>query len=132
MTWFYKNAEIDESILNEYVGFVYEITNLVDGRKYIGKKLLKKTKTKQVNGKKKKIKVDSDWKTYYGSNRKLNEDVLAMGPDKFYRNIILLCKNKGMCNYHEAKLQFLHEVLENDNYYNDWIMVKVSRSHVKK
>jgi len=132
MTWFYKGEEIDETILENYIGFVYEITNEVDGRKYIGKKLLKKTKTKQVNGKKKKIKVDSDWKTYYGSNKKLNEDVLVMGPDKFHRKILLLCKTKGMCNYHEAKYQFLFEVLENDNYYNDWVMVKVARSHVKK
>ena len=55
------------------VGFVYLITNLINDRKYIGKKLAKFSKTtyktvKLKNGtkKKKKIrsKIDSDWQDH--------------------------------------------------------------------
>ena len=38
MTWQYKQNKIDE-LPEDVVGFVYEITNTTNGRKYIGKKL---------------------------------------------------------------------------------------------
>jgi antitoxin component YwqK of YwqJK toxin-antitoxin module len=66
---------------------VYQITNLTNGRKYIGKKFFYSAKTKQVKGKKKKIKVPSDWQTYYGSSDILKQDVLQLGHDKFNREI---------------------------------------------
>jgi hypothetical protein len=132
MTWIYDEKYIDENELAEYTGFVYLITNLTNNKKYIGKKLLKKTKTKQIKGKKKKILVESDWKSYWGSNKNLQEDVKNLGEENFKRQIIILCKSKGLCNYHEARLQFLYNVLESDEYYNDHIWVRVHRSHVNR
>jgi hypothetical protein len=129
MTWLYNENPLDEDDISEYIGFVYLITNLTNDKKYIGKKLLKKSKTKQIKGKKKKFLVESDWKTYFGSNKILNEDVLSLGEHNFRREVIVLCKSKGLCNYHEARLQFTEKVLERDDYYNEWIMVKVHRSH---
>jgi hypothetical protein len=38
MTWVYKKKIVDE-ISEEYIGFVYLITNVISGRRYIGKKL---------------------------------------------------------------------------------------------
>jgi hypothetical protein len=49
----------------------------------------------------------------------------------FSREIIHLCKSKGVCGYLEAKEQFNRNVLENDDYYNTWIMVRVRKSHIK-
>ena len=133
MTWYYEeSALIDESVLEPYVGFVYQITNVTSGRKYIGKKLLKFRKSKQVKGKRKKFLVDSDWRDYWGSNKTLISDVQTFGEVSFKREILRLCKSKGECNYFEAKLQFQLLALESDDYYNDWIMVKVHRSHLKK
>lgn len=130
--WFYEDKEIDEAALEGYVGFVYLITNEVNGKQYIGKKLLKKTRTKKVKGKRnKKVVTDSDWRDYYGSNAALKEDVARLGPENFKRVILKLCKSKGTCNYWEAKYQMQHEVLESNSFYNDWIMVKVHRSHIK-
>jgi len=130
--WFYEDKEIDEAALEGYVGFVYLITNEVNGKQYIGKKLLKKTRTKKVKGKRnKRIVTDSDWRDYYGSNAALKEDVARLGPENFKRVILKLCKSKGTCNYWEAKYQMQHEVLESNSFYNDWIMVKVHRSHIK-
>ena len=60
MTWLYQDTPV-ETLPEECVGFVYLITNNLSGRKYIGKKLAKFSKTtyktvKQKNGTKKKEK----------------------------------------------------------------------------
>jgi len=115
---------------NNY-GFVYQITNLTNGRKYIGKKFFYSAKTKQVKGKKKKIKVFSDWQTYYGSSAELAKDVLSLGNENFAREILHLCHSKGECGYLEAKEQFIRGVMESEDYYNTWIMVRVRKSHIK-
>jgi hypothetical protein len=130
MTWYYDKQVIEEPPEGT-IGFVYLITNTTNDKKYIGKKLFTFAKTKQVKGKKKKVRVESDWKSYYGSNVELNADVLALGESNFTREILYFCKTKGMCNYLEAKEQFNRSVLERTDYYNSWISVKVHRSHVK-
>jgi len=129
--WIYNDTLIDSDIIDDYVGFVYIITNMTNDRRYIGKKLLKRTKTKQVKGKKKRSLVESDWKTYYGSNKELQEDVTQVGTSNFKREILRLCKTKGECNYFEAKFQFDLRVLEREEYYNCWIQVKVHKAHLK-
>ena len=130
--WLYDEGPVDESTLEEYIGFVYIITNLEDQRRYIGKKLLKFRRSKKVKGRKKKFLVDSDWKDYWGSNKSLQEDVRELGEERFERRILRLCRSRGEMNYYEAKYQFENDVLESDAWYNDAIMVKVHRSHIKK
>jgi len=132
--WLYNGKEISDEVVQDYIGFVYLITNLTNNKKYIGKKLFNFTRRKAVKGKtrKKKVTKESDWKTYFGSNAELNKDVLELGQDKFKREILILCKSKGTANYWEAKLQMEHCVLEKpEEYYNEWIIVKVHRSHIK-
>lgn len=131
INWKYNNEDFTEEKIGDNYGFVYVITNSTNGKKYIGKKFFYSSKTKQVKGKKKKIKVFSDWQTYYGSNEELKKDVIIHGHDKFTREIIHLCKSKGACGYLEAKEQFVNGVLESDEYYNSWIMVRVRKSHLK-
>jgi hypothetical protein len=131
LNWTYNNIEFTEDLIGDNYGFVYQITNLANNKKYIGKKFFYSTKTKQVKGKKKKLKVPSDWQTYYGSSDTLQKDVLQYGPECFKREIIHLCISKGECGYLEAKEQFTNSVLESDDYYNTWIMVRVRKSHIK-
>jgi hypothetical protein len=131
LTWQYNDLEFTEEMIGNNYGFVYLITNLKSGRKYIGKKFFYSSKTKTVKGKKKKIKVFSDWQTYYGSSAELSQDVLLLGLDNFSREIIHLCQSKGECGYLEAKEQFIRGVMESDDYYNSWIMVRVRKSHIK-
>lgn len=132
LTWKYNGVDFTDDLVGDNIGFVYQITNLVTNRKYIGKKLFNFSKTKQVNGKKKKVKVASDWQTYYGSNTELQKDVILHGEDNFAREILHLCKSKGECSYLEAKEQFNRSVMESDEYYNTWIMVRVRKSHIKE
>ena len=138
MTWFYKQHPI-EQLPENCVGFVYMITNLVTGRKYIGKKLAKfskityKTiKLKNGNKKRKKIRgaIDSDWQLYYGSNTELLQDIQHLGTDNFTREILFYCQSKAECSYIEAREQFHYRVLESDNYYNGHIQVRVHGSHI--
>ena len=140
MTWLYKNTIITE-LPKDCIGFVYLITNNFSGRKYIGKKLAKFSKTtyktvKLKNGtkKKKKIrsKIDSDWQEYYGSSPELTKDVVALGAENFTREILFYCKSKSECSYIEAREQFARKVLETNDYYNGHIQVRVHGSHIIK
>ena len=128
--WTYKNKVVDE-LPEDVEGFVYVITNLVDNRKYIGKKLAKfKTTKPPLKGKKNKRRgtKESDWKTYWGSSDRLNADVAELGEDKFTREILYLCKGRGEMSYIEAREQFDRRVLETDDYYNGIINVRVGGS----
>ena len=133
MTWLYQNTPV-ETLPDSCVGFVYLITNNLSGRKYIGKKLAKFSKTtyrtvKQKNGikKKKRIrsKIDSDWQQYYGSSADLSADIEKLGTNNFTREILFYCASKSECSYIEAREQFSRRVLESQDYYNGHIQVRV-------
>jgi len=128
--WYYKDQPI-EDIPSDIYGYVYLITNLTNNRKYIGKKLFWFRKTKTIKGKKKKIKVESDWKDYWSSSEDVKIDVEKLGIENFKREILYLCKNKGMCNYLEAREQMDRRVLESDEYYNGTIQCRIHKSHIK-
>lgn len=131
MTWYYQNNPLTE-IPEGYVAFVYLITNLTNDRKYVGKKLFKFTKSTRRKGKRVKKQVDSDWQEYFGSNKELLADVQSLGKDKFKREIIRLCKTKGEASHFEAKEQFNRDVLFSEMWYNAWISVKITKTHLKK
>jgi len=106
MPWLYESQPVDQ-LPEDCVGFVYLITNTITGRKYIGKKLAKFSKTtykvvklKNGNKKKKKIrsKIDSDWQLYYGSSPELTKDIEKLGTENFSREILYYCRSKSECS----------------------------------
>lgn len=137
MSWYYQNQifEANEDTLKEYIGFVYVITERDTNMKYVGKKLFHRSKTLPANKsrkRKKKVLVESDWQTYYGSSAQVKENLKMKGEDSYYREILRLCKSKGECSYYEAKEQFDREVLLRDDYYNGIINCRINASHLKK
>ena len=129
--WIYNNEVFKEELIDKHIGFVYIITNNINGKRYIGKKLFYFSKTKITKGKKKRIKAESDWKDYWSSSDNLKADVEKYGKENFTREILYLCKTKGVLSYREAQLQFKYEVLENqDKWYNGQIQCRVHHSHI--
>ena len=139
--WYY-NEQVLTELPEDKIGFVYLITNLSTGRRYIGKKLSKFSRVKykmvtQKNGikKRKKIrsKIDSDWQTYWSSSPEVQADVKQLGENTFRREILYFADSKGQLSYLEAREQFHRQVLENpDSWYNGIIQCRIHRSHVLK
>jgi hypothetical protein len=128
--WLYENKEL-EVVPDDAYGYVYLITNTITNRRYIGKKLFWFRKTKIVKGKKKRLKVESDWREYWSSSDELRADVLELGETNFVREILHICPNKGLCNYLEAREQMDRRVLESEDYYNGQIQCRIHRTHIK-
>lgn len=141
MVWTHNGDEITEisQFPKNTFGFVYKIEHTPSGKSYIGKKVLyhnRKVKvTKKdlvmyegVKGRKpthKRVTKESDWKTYYGSNKHLKE-VMGKEPiENFKRNIIKFASNKKLLTYYETQYQFVYQVLEHpEKFYNDNILGK--------
>jgi hypothetical protein len=132
--WYYGDDEFTSEMIGDYVGFVYVITDLINRKKYVGKKLFKSTRRiAPLKGKTRKRKVtkESDWQDYFGSSEEVKLIVEERGRESFHREILHLCNTKGELSYLEAKEQFDREVLLSDDYYNGIINCKIHRTHVR-
>ena len=126
--WIYNDVELTE-IPVKAVGFVYEITNQTTNRRYIGKKLFHSSKTVQREKKKKRIKVESNWKQYTGSNDELNQDI--KNNNIIEKKILRICYSKSECNYIEALYQFQSNAVLSPLFYNKWVSVKSNHNQLK-
>ena len=107
---------------------------MTNGHDYIGRKYFITTKKRPpLKGKKNKRHeiVETDWKIYWGSSVRLQQDVLLLGKENFTREIIHLCNSKGETNYLEAYYQFKENVLLRENNYNGIIQLKLGKNSVK-
>ena len=131
--WLYKDKEINsiEDMPADTFGFVYLVTHTPSGKKYLGKKQLISNRTlPPLKGQKKKRKIqkESDWKTYYGSQTEVKQLVKeSQDMLEFVREIRIFASTKKQLTYFETKLQFVNEVLENDEYLNSNILGKFFR-----
>jgi len=138
MSWLYKDDIIEDvsQMPEGAYGFVYQIIT-EDDKKYIGRKVLF-SKRKRRFGKRESARVraedkrkklwewvikESNWKTYTGSNKQLNEDI-KNGKD-YVKEILHFAYHKKQLNYLETKELYIREVLEKpDEYYNNNISGK--------
>lgn len=110
-----------------YEGFVYLIQCKANGRWYVGKKLLTMAAIRTVNGKKKKIRKESKWKSYWGSCRELHQDLCKYGPAAFERRILKLCKTKWEMSYAELMEQIQRNAILDSLSYNGIINVRLRK-----
>ena len=129
MTWLHNGEPYVDS--GEYYGFVYKITNITNGKKYIGRKYFTAAGYRQVKGKRKKVRKASDWETYYGSNETLKTEVRELGEHNFVREILYLCKSRSECSYFETREIFSQDALLKEEFYNSWVTAKIHKAHLK-
>lgn len=128
--WHLSDGSIVLDFPPKAIGFVYLITRKFDGKFYIGKKKLTFKRTKTVKGKKKRLLVESDWATYYGSSDELKSDVKSLGEDAFHREILHICYSLSECSYRETYEIFSRGCLLDSNCYNSWVSCKIHKKHV--
>jgi hypothetical protein len=123
--WIFESeVKVEENMF----GFIYEITNKFNGKKYIGKKqCIRKIKRKPLKGKlRNRINFkESDWKTYTSSSNELNEDIKKHGKQNFEFRILRVCGSKWELGYEEIKEQINRNVLLREDYYNGIINVRI-------
>lgn len=111
-------------------GFIYEIINTINNRRYIGKKQCQsRLKRKPLKGKKRNRidYIDSDWRVYTGSSNELNEDIEKYGKGNFLFKIIKTCNSKWALAYYEIKEQIDRDVLLRNDYYNGIVNCRIGK-----
>ena len=142
-TWTYKGRLVTElkDMPEESFGFIYQITHTPTNKRYIGKKVLYFTRKVKLTkaeiaeqtgpGRKPTTKLvtkESDWKTYYGSNKEFVSLTKIYPKDQFEKVILEFAPNKKMLTYYECKYLFKYDAIENNPlYYNDNILGKFYR-----
>jgi hypothetical protein len=125
--WIFNGLPFTSDMIGKNAGFVYLITDMTSGKKYIGRKYFEFSRRKKG----KRIRFESDWQDYYGSSEEVHKLVEEKGHENFKREIIVLGKTKGEVNFGEVLAQILVGVLESDNWLNQsinkWKKRNVSR-----
>lgn len=86
-----------------YYGFVYITTNLINNKKYIGKRKIRN------------VKSDS---TYLGSGKDLKKDIELYGVENFKRDILEYCVNEDDLRECELKWLKMYNASKNNIFYN--------------
>ena len=122
------NGDVNE--LEGKLGFVYLITHLTSGRRYVGIKQMKsKFRRPPLKGKKRKRIAwkETDWKTYQSSSEPLQKMIEEFGPDDFEFRILSTHNSKSRLKWEELKIQVENNVLEDDSWINGIVNVRLSK-----
>ena len=109
--WTYQGTTFTSADIGDFFGYVYCITNIQTGKKYIGHKYFTSCRKPRSGKSKRRVTTESDWKRYYGSSPELKDDVKKFGRSTFKREIISLHSTKGKVNFEETRQLFVNNVL---------------------
>ncbi len=141
--WEFEGKEIKslQDAPEGVVGFIYIITNIESGRRYIGKKYIYSEKKVNMNKKEiaaltnkrlrkwRMVKKEAEWLSYMSSSEEIKKEY-AEGV-KFKKEIVMWTFSKLQTYYEEVKLQFQNNVLESDDWYNKNIASKWFKGNLK-
>lgn len=124
--WTYKNSTLFD-IPDGAIGYIYLITNNLDNRIYIGRKMLTSTRKKVLSKKEKLLPENSrrkfkretketNWQNYWGSCAELTEDIKRLGQKNFTREILCFLNTKTDVSYYETWYQIKYDVLFEPSY----------------
>lgn len=95
--------------------YVYEITNLINSKKYIGKRSCECP-----------IKEDK----YMSSGAYLKKDIKKYGIENFNKKVLAICDNENMVSELEYYFILKRNAIARDDYYNEYLCpVKIDLSH---
>lgn len=113
--WKYNDKPFTQEMVGDHYGFVYCITFVLTGQKYIGKKFFWSKRTlPPLKGKTRKrhIKKESDWAIYKSSSKIVHGLIGEHGLQCFSFEILSLHPNKAETNYAELRYQIILDVLD--------------------
>ena len=126
-------------------GFVYKITHEPSKKFYIGKKILQnnvkhkltKKQLAELSGPGRKPKTEtlqkeSNWKTYWGSNKEFVEFIKNNNKEEFKREILHICNSKLDLTYWETHYLFVNKVLFDPLSFNKNLLGKFYTGKVGK
>jgi len=127
--WLFRGEEVTPETLSPYFGFVYIITDIQNGKKYVGQKQI--WFHRKVRGATRRKRTESDWRSYFSSNEELK--MLAKEDcSRFRREILHLCRSKGEMNWKEIEEIVMRRALYSEEYMNDNISGKYFRKNVSR
>ena len=150
--WTYKGHIVNDisDMPKGTYGFIYEVRHKPTDTRYIGKKVLyfernkrlgkralealrEERKAKGIGGRvplKQKIRTESDWKDYFGSQK----EIMALAKkdsagENWEKRILEFVPSKKLLTYYETKHLFINNVLEDSysTHINDNILGKFYR-----
>ena len=143
--WIYNLQKIEtiDDIPQGSIAYIYKITNLTNGKIYIGRKMLssnrktrltKKEKLLPENKRKtfKRVIKETDWLSYWGSNDELKKDVKDLGEHNFVREILCFCSTKMDTSFYEMFFQMKYNVLFENSYNGHIANTKFFKGKINK
>jgi len=98
-----KSIDVSKYNIDDYYGFIYKTTNLINGKMYIGQ-----CSFGRING----------WKNYLGSGTYFKRALKKYGCENFKRDIIYLAKTVEILDAVEIACIKHFNAVESDMYYN--------------
>lgn len=127
----------DDKDVPNLAGFVYLIEHVTTGRRYIGSKMFWTYRIKKVKGRRKRAKVESNWRKYKSSSKAIVAEIKEDGAEQFKFTILQFYARTWDVRYWETSFQFqnnvLHQITKDGSpaFYNDSIAGKYYRRHVQ-
>ena len=114
-----------ERLKHQYVNGLIKTKSELN-KKIIHLKQQERLRRSELLGKKRRVRVETNWRNYYGSSELLLSDIDDLGEKYFRREIIWLCTGKWWLTFLELKEQIDANAIFRDDFYNGIINIRLA------